>query len=292
MERLLIVGPGDIAQRALPALAERYEVYALARGNCDPLVARHSRIIAGNLDRPESLAQLAGIAPLVLHFAPPNGAGDRDARTRNLIRALPGAPMLPRRFVYISTSGVYGDCGGAQVDESRPLRPQTDRAHRRADAERVLDEWTGAHGIELVVLRVPGIYAADRLPIERLRVGTPVLRPEDDVYTNHIHADDLAATCVAALERSAPTGVYNASDDSEIKMGDYFDLVADRSGLPRPPRVSRAEAEQSISPLLLSFMSESRRLVNRRMKEQLGVRLRYPTVYEGVPRASAQPLRC
>jgi nucleoside-diphosphate-sugar epimerase len=286
MERLLIVGVGDVARRALPALAARYDVLALVRsaGSPAPLGVR---VAIGDLDRPETLAPLAGAADAVLHLAPPDESGAGDSRTRNLVAALSGARMVPRRVVYISTSGVYGDCGGARVDESRPVQPQTARGARRVDAERALAEWGESVGVKATVLRVPGIYAADRLPIERLKRGTPVLAPEDDVYTNHIHAEDLAAICVRALDADAPPGIYNASDDSELKMGDYFDLVAERFGLPRPPRVSRAEAGRVIPPMLLSFMSESRRLVNRRMKDLLGIRLRYPTVFEGVPRGAA-----
>jgi nucleoside-diphosphate-sugar epimerase len=282
MERLLIVGAGDVARRALPALVARYDALALVRAPGPAGV----RLATGDLDRPETLAPLAGAADLVLHLAPPDESRDGDARTRNLIAALSGARMVPRRFVYISTSGVYGDCAGARVDESRPVNPQSARAARRVDAERAVTAWGESAGIETVVLRVPGIYAADRLPLERLRRGTPVLRAEDDVYTNHVHADDLAAICARALERDAPPGIYNASDDSELKMGDWFDLVADRFGLARPPRVSRAEAERAVPPMLLSFMSESRRLVNRRLKDALGIRLRYPTVFEGVPRGA------
>jgi nucleoside-diphosphate-sugar epimerase len=189
--------------------------------------------------------------------------------------------------VYISTSGVYGDCGGARVDESRPVNPGTERGARRVDAERAMTEWGERAGVKVTILRVPGIYAADRLPVERLKRGTPVLRAEDDVYTSHVHAEDLAAICVRALDADAPPGIYNANDDSEMKMGDWFDLVANRFGLPRPPRVSRTEAARAISPVLLSFMSESRRLVNRRMKEALGIRLRYPTVLDGVPLGAA-----
>jgi nucleoside-diphosphate-sugar epimerase len=109
-----------------------------------------------------------------------------------------------------------------------------------------------------------------------------VLRDEDDVYTNHIHADDLARACVAALLRGAPQRVYHASDDSELKMGEYFDLAADLAGLPRPPRIAREQAAQQLGPMLLSFMSESRRLDNRRLKHELRLRLRYPTVAEGL----------
>ena len=287
MDRLLIVGAGDVARRALPALRARYATSALVRGDHAPRASSGLRTLAGDLDRAESLAGLADSADFVLHLAPPSETGLRDAHTRNLVAALSGARMLPRRVVYIGTSGVYGDCGGARVDESQPINPQTDRARRRVDAEEVLRDWTRSRRVDLVILRAPGIYAADRLPLDRLRSGTPVLRAEDDAYTNHIHADDLAAICVRALEPDAPAGVYNAADDTEMKMGDWFDLVADRFGLPRPPRVGRAEAEALIPPALLSFMRESRRLVNRRMKEAFGIRLQYPTVFEGVPRGAA-----
>ncbi len=215
---------------------------------------------------------------------PPPIEGDTDPRTANLLAVLEAGGILPSRLVYISTSGVYGDCGGAWVDESRPVNPQTARAARRVDAERRLSAWGDLHDIAVVVLRAPGIYAAERLPVARLMQGTPVLADQDDVYTNHIHADDLAAIALRALAPGAPAGVYNASDDTQMKMGEYFDLVAERLGLPGPPRISRRGAAQAISPAMLSFMGESRRLVNRKMKEHLGVRLRYPTVREGVPR--------
>jgi nucleoside-diphosphate-sugar epimerase len=129
---------------------------------------------------------------------------------------------------------------------------------------------------------VPGIYAADRLPLARLRGGTPALRPEDDSYVNHVHAEDLARMIVAALHRSQPNRSYNASDDAPQKMGDYFDLVADRFGLARPPRISRAEANNRLPGTLLSFMAESRRLVNRRIKDELRMQLLYPTVEDGL----------
>ncbi len=270
MKKLLIAGDGDIARRAAPRLESRFELQPLSR--------RHGF----DLDRPETLAALQG-ADAVLHCVPPPDNGTQDTRTGHLLEALAKGRILPARVVYVSTSGVYGDCGGARVDESRAVRPQTDRARRRVDAERQLALWCSERGVVLVILRVPGIYAADRLPLERLRAGTPVLRTEDDVYTNHIHAEDLASIVVRALDERSPAGTYNASDDSEIRMGDWFDLVAERAGLPRPPRIARAEAAGRIRPELLSFMSESRRLANRRMKESLGVRLRYPTVFEGVP---------
>ena len=288
-KRLLVVGCGDIARRALPQLLKPYRVWALERSP-GALESLGVDSIPGDLDRPETLSALAAQAAAgvhcVLHAAPPQRSGTTDLRTRSLLAALEGA-IVPQRFVYLSTSGVYGDCGGERVDETRALNPQTDRALRRADAERVLTEWCRARGTSLAVLRVPGIYGADRLPLDRLRNGTIALRSEDDVYTNHIHADDLADIVVRALATDAADGAFNASDDSDIRMGDFFDLVADRFGLPRPPRVPRAEALARVSPALASFMSESRRLSNLRMKEALGVRLRYPTVFEGVPCAAS-----
>lgn len=284
MNRLLIVGCGDIALRALPLLVRNYQVFGLVRaaGQAERIAALGATPLMGDLDDPATLQALAGGAELVLHLAPPGESGERDQRSVNLIAALSARP--PERLVYISTSGVYGDCGGAWVDEDRPVAPQTQRGARRVDAERALLAWGKQGGVAVAVLRVPGIYAAERLPLAQLKRGAPVLRAEDDVYTNHIHAEDLAAICSTALERGAAGRIYNASDDSEMKMGDYFDLVADRAGLPRPPRVTRAAAEAgAISAGLLSFMRESRRLVNTRMKTELGVRLRYPSVHEGVP---------
>jgi nucleoside-diphosphate-sugar epimerase len=268
MNRLLVVGFGDIARRAVPLLASRFEIVRGARSD------------GFDLDRSETLAP--GRVDALLHLAPPPGEGDADTRTANLLAALEKGRILPRRLAYVSTSGVYGDCGGARVDESRPIAPQSARARRRADAERRLALWCSSHGTRLIVLRVPGIYAADRLPLARLRAGTPALRAEDDVYTSHIHADDLAAIASRALEDDAPDGTYNAADDSELRMGDWLDLVADRHGLPRPPRLRRAEVKAGVSAELYSFMSESRRLDNARLKSELGIRLRYPTVYEGL----------
>lgn len=268
MERLLVAGFGDIARRAAPDLERVFGVDRL------------SRRLGRDLDRPETL-QIEGVNAL-LHCAPPPASGDTDTRTANLLAALAKARILPGRIVYVSTSGVYGDCGGELVDESRAIAPRTPRAHRRADAERQLAAWCAARGVKLVILRAPGIYAADRLPLERLRAGRPALRAEDDVYTNHIHADDLAAIARRALEDSAPEGAYNACDDTHMKMGDWLDLVADVAGLRRPPRVPRAALAEAND-----FMNESRRLDNTRMKKILGMKLRYPTVHEGLAHANA-----
>ncbi len=283
---LLIVGCGDIGLRVLRLLAPRWKVLALTSSpaRVDALRAAGATPLLGNLDVPSSLGRLARLADAVLHLAPPPGYGVRDSRTRHLLHALARGGRV-RTVVYASTSGVYGDAQGAVFDETRPVRPATDRAVRRVDAEAQAHAFGRRSGVRVSVLRIPGIYAADREgghPRDRLLRGTPVLTVADDVHTNHIHADDLARACIAALLHGAPQRVYHASDDTDLKMGDYFDLAAELCGLPRPPRVSRAQAGQMLSPVMLSFMSESRRLLNRRMKTELGLTLRYPTVREGL----------
>jgi len=284
MKRLLIVGCGDVGLRMTPALAGRYRVYALMHTEKRRVLLRSHGLVtvAGDLDVPESLERLSGLAHEVVHLAPPPATGDRDTRTANLIRALAKGARLPQRLVYISTSGVYGDCHGEWVTETRRLQPGNARARRRADAERQLRAWGKANGVAIVILRVPGIYASDRLPLARLAAGTPALACEDDPYTNHIHADDLARTIIAALSRGRAGRTYNANDDSGMRMGDYFDLVAERFALPRPPRVSFREAQSTVPESLLSFMRESRRLANGRLKRELRVRLRYPTVADAL----------
>jgi nucleoside-diphosphate-sugar epimerase len=280
---LLIIGCGDIGSRVLRLLSPRWRVLALttSAGRRAGLRAAGAVPLVGDLDDAATLGRLGALADAVLHLAPPRADGTSDARTRHLLQSLARSGSV-RRVVYASTSGVYGDCGGARIDETRPLRPQTARAVRRADAEARLRHFGRASGVCVSVLRVPGIYAADRPghPRERLVRGTPVLLRDEDVYTNHIHADDLARACVAALHRGAPQRAYHVSDDSELRMGDYFDLAADLCGLPRPPRVSRAEAQRILPAVQLSFMGESRRLVNRRMKNELRLRLHHPHVDE------------
>ena len=265
--------------RTASLLRRRARLYGLIRRPEDAARLREHGVIPliGDLDHLESLRRLRAAPFAVLHFAPPPSDGRDDPRTRKLLAALTRSRSIPRRLVYISTTGVYGDCAGARIDERRPRRARTPRARRRVAAEDRLRSWARRLGVGLAILRAPGIYAPTRLPVERIRQGSPVLRPDDDVFTNHIHADDLARATVAALFRGRPNRAYNVSDDSELKMGVWFDLVADAFRLPRPPRVSWEEAEQRIAPMLLSFMSESRRLANLRMKRELRVRLRYPT---------------
>jgi nucleoside-diphosphate-sugar epimerase len=279
MKRILIIGCGDVAMRTIPMLTGRYSLFALVRNRAmfPRLRALGVTPLLGDLDSRLSLVRLAGLADAVLHFAPPPNEGTHDTRTRNLLSAL-AQGTLPKLMVYISTSGVYGDCAGAWVGETRRLNATSSRSQRRADAEMQIRDWARRNRVNASILRVPGIYAADRLPLSRIGRGTPCIADGEDGYTNHIHADDLAGIAVAALQRGKACRVYHACDDSRLKMGEYFDLVADAYHLPRVPRISRAEAQRVLPEALLSFISESRRLSNQRMKRELRVTLSYPTV--------------
>lgn len=296
-QRVLIIGCGDVGLRVVRSLngpqggSGRPRVLALTSSPTRVPQLRGAGVtpLLGNLDDAATLARMAGVATRVLHLAPPPGereVGPRwwlDPRSTALARAL-RRRTLPQSLVYASTSGVYGDCAGAWVPESRPVAPATPRAQRRVNAERAMRH-LGRAGVPVSILRVPGIYAPDReggTPEARLRRGTPVLAEPDDVYTNHIHADDLARACMLALWRARAQRIYNVADDSQLKMGDYFDFAADLYGLPRPPRVQRSTAQEQLPLSLLSFMGESRRLTTKRMARELRLRLRYPTVREGL----------
>lgn len=285
-ERVLIVGCGDVGLRVASQMRNRVRLLALTSQPERTVELRAKGLVPlqGNLDDSASLRRLAGIATRVVHLAPPRSEGWSDLRTQALVRAL-RLRQKPISVVYGSTSGVYGDCGGAWVAETRSVHADTPRAQRRVHAEAQVRFLGLAAGVRISILRIPGIYAADReggTPRARLLKATPVLQPTDDVYTNHIHADDLARACCRALWHGARQRVYNVNDDSDLKMGDYFDLAADLYGLARPPRIAREGASAHLPLMLLSFMNESRRMVNTRMKQELRLALRHPTVVSGL----------
>jgi nucleoside-diphosphate-sugar epimerase len=287
---ILIIGCGDIGIRVAKQLSLGHRVFALTSSSHRFQELREAGAIPilGNLDQPESLWRLAGLAQTVIHLAPPQNQGNRDHRTRNLLRILAQGSSAVRRLIYVSTTGVYGDHRGAKVSELTPVNPQSERAQRRVDAERALRLWGPAHGIAVTILRVPGIYAANRLPLERLQSQMPALLPEEDAYSNHIHSDDLARLVCAAVYHGKPQRVINACDGNETKMGDYFDEVADAFGLARAPRMPANQLQEIVSPMLWSFMRESRRVTNTRLSE-LKTPLRYPSVADFLKTISKNP---
>lgn len=271
---VLIVGCGDTGRRVAVRYLERGQaVTGLVRSpdSAAALTAAGIEPLVADLDRPlPSLPQ----AETVIYAAPPPRAGDDDPRLARVLDAL----ARDCRLVYISTSGVYGDCGGDWVDERRALDPQTDRARRRAAAERRLRSWGG----EAMILRAPGIYGPGRLPLARLRAGEAVLRDADSPWTNRIHVEDLASAVLAAADRGRAGRVYNAADGNPTRMAAHYRALAEYLDLPPPPVIDWATASRRWSPMRLSFLRESRRLCNRRLGEELGVRLRYPAVVDAL----------
>jgi len=290
--RLLIVGCGDVGLRVLRLLAGRWRVRVLTSSPQRRTELRRAgaQPLLGDLDAPATLARLARLADAVLHLAPPPAHGSQDPRTAALLAALARGDVT--RLVYASTSGVYGDCGGARIDETRAVNPLTERACRRVDAEQLVRAYARGCAVRATILRVPGIYALDRAggdPRERVRRGSPALVADDDVFTNHIHADDLARACVAALMRGPTLRAIHICDDSALPMGEHLDRVARLSGLPPVPRITRAEAARHLTPAQFSFWSESRRLDNTRMKRELRLVLHYPTVDAALAAPGARP---
>lgn len=281
MRTLLIIGAGDIARRTLPLLTRHWRIIVLLRRPEQSAQWRELGAIPllADLDVGRSLSRLAGLADAVLYTAPPPDSGQHDPRLRKVLSQLAKTASLPQRFVYISTSGVYGNAGGGWLDETRPLQPQSPRAKRRVDAERQLRAFSMLHGCALTILRAPGIYAAERLPLSRFASQAPLIADHEDSVSNHIHADDLARLCTAALRQTrGGIRVYNACDSQPLPVGEWYDKLADTLGYPRLPRLPRAQVQQQVSPGLWSFMAESRRLSNARLLRELPGCLRYPTV--------------
>jgi nucleoside-diphosphate-sugar epimerase len=280
MTEIFIAGCGDVGGRiAQLCRARGLAVTGLVASAAGVARLREAGIAALQADLDAAPPVLPPLAPaVVFYLVPPPKQGEGDPRLEHFLAALPAA----RAFVYLSTSAVYGDCGGAWVDESAPLNPGTARGRRRLAAERLALAWGERQNLPVMILRVPGIYGPGRLPRARLEKGLPVLCAADSPWTNRIHADDLAAAALCVAERGAPGAAYNVSDGEPTAMADYFNRCADRLGLPRPPPVSRAEAQAQLTPEMLSFLEESRRLDTRRLRA-LGWAPRYPSLAEGLP---------
>jgi len=282
--KILILGCGDIGRRvARLALADNATVYGVVRSaeRAAELAELGICPIIAHLDDPSTLQGLPTGGATVFYLAPPPGGGIADPRVRNFCAAItPGEE--PRKVVYMSTSGVYGNSGGDPVTEETPPNPQTARGKRRLDAEDSFREWGKGCGVPVIVLRVTGIYGPGRFPVSQLASGQPVLDEAIAPLTNRIHADDLARVCLAAAARGEDGDVFNVSDGHPTTMTHYFNAVADLLGYPRPRQVSMEEAREVMSPLMLSYVSESRRLDNGKMLRKLGIKLLYPDLESGL----------
>lgn len=282
--RCVIVGCGYVGTRlARSWLAAGGEVDAIVRTVASAGRLAEQGIRAAAMDLDGLQPNLPPMADAWLYYlVPPPPTGQGDDRIRGFLAALDRV-SAPRGIVLLSTTGVYGDCDGAWIDESTPARPQVDRARRRLDAETSVREWAARHEVPVCILRVPGIYGPGRLPLARLRAGTPVLRESESPWSNRVHVDDLVTAAMAVPKHGRPGAVYNISDGHPGTMTDYFNRVADAAGLPRPPQVDRETARREFKPGMLSYLAESKRIDNTRMREELGVAPRYPDLETGLP---------
>ena len=281
--RYLVAGCGYVGTRLARALLARGPVVALTRAgaSCDALEALGIDAIAWNLDDPEApVPRRLGTPSVVFYLVPPPASGTTDPRIKRFLAQLPAAPA---RLLYVSTTGVYGDSGGALVNEDSPLNPGSERAQRRVDAEAAVRGWCQRQGVGWTILRVPGIYGPGRLPIERLKRGEPMVRHSEAGYSSRIHVDDLvAAGLLAATVPRAVDRVYNVTDGNPASMTEYFERVATLIGLPPPPLVTRAEAEAVLSPGLLAYLDESRRVDSSRIREEIGFAPRFKDLRLGI----------
>ncbi|MBE0577763.1 MAG: SDR family oxidoreductase [Desulfuromonadales bacterium] len=290
MKDVLIVGCGDIGVRVARLVQQAGgNVIGLARSEASAgrLLALGIDPVIANLDDAASLSALPTAGKLLFYFAPPPGGGPFDSRMRNFCQAVDAA-QVPVKVVYISTSGVYGDCRGEWVTEQTPINPQTSRAQRRADAEATLLQWAKRRAVPVTILRVTGIYGPGRLPLARIQQEHPILREEESPPTNRIHADDLADVCIRAAEKAVDGDIFNVSDGQPGTMTQYFNTVCDLLGLPRLQQIDMQEAKQVMNPMMLSYLTETRRMDNRKMMEQLAVTLMYPDLSSGLENVIAQ----
>lgn len=280
---VLIIGCGDTGRRlAAVYRGEGREVAGVVRSarSAEALKALGITALRTDLDA-DDLPNLPSKNALLFYFAPPVDVGKDDVRIERLLEHLE-LTGLPARFLYMSTSGVYGDCQGRWIDEDEPLKPSTYRAQRRIAAEEAVQRWCGARGIPWVVLRVPAIYGPGRLLTERLKSGMPTVRPAECSYTNRIHSHDLTRVCHAAMEQAPASAVYNVSDGKPSTITDYLFQLAELTGMPKPPLISMQDAERMLSPSIMSFLKESKRLRNDKLLADLKFTLSYPDLRSGL----------
>ena len=284
MIRVFIVGCGDIGLRVARLWGgEGALVGALARSpeSARRLEGMGIAAVKGDLDEPGTLVGLPVQGTLSYYLAPPPERGDKDPRMRAFLDCIPPGEE-PEKIVYMSTTAVYGDLHGEWATEETPPAPAAARGRRRLDAEQAVLSWGRLRGIPAVILRVAGIYGPGRLPVDKVRKRTPVLAGSESPFSNRIHADDLARICVAAAKRGRGGGIYNVSDGRPGTINQYYCAIADMLGVPRPPEVTMSEARRVMSEAMLSYLSESKRVDNRKMREELGVELLYPDLVSGL----------
>lgn len=286
MLNALIVGCGDIGTRVGLLLQQQQSSVAAvvhSEASAARLTTLGFNVTISDLDQPTPSLPTVGNAPVIFYFAPPSDSGEHDPRIANFLASLSSSPTLPAGIVYISTTAVYGESDGNWVDERCAASPNTMRGKRRLDAESQLIEFHKRLSVPLTILRVAGIYSANRLPFQQIKAGRPILKLGLAPFSNRIHATDLAEVCIAAARSNRnQLMIFNVSDGNPGSISQYYQQVALTFGLPSPPEITWEQAEQQLSPMMLSYLRESKRIDNRHLIETLGIKLRYPTLESGL----------
>jgi nucleoside-diphosphate-sugar epimerase len=284
MKKIVIAGCGYIGTRVARIWKETgAEVTCLVRSpeHQAALVSEGFTTRSCSFDDPTDIPALDVAGCIVYYLVPPPGGGITDPRARLFLTAISGSAP-PARIIYMSATSVYSEKDGGIVTESSTTIPSTAMGKRRLDAEHTFLQYGAVAGVPVLILRVSGIYGPDRLPLMQISQGQPLLREEESGPGNRIQADDLARLCCAAAEKGMDGDIFNVSDGHPSSMTTYFNACADVLGYPRQPQVTMDEARRVMSPLMFSYVSESRVVDNTRMREQLGVSLQYPTIAEGL----------
>lgn len=284
MLKVFIAGCGYIGERIARAYLESgAPVTCMVRSaeHGTRLEAAGFSTVVSALDDPSAIPTPDLAGSILFYLVPPPGGGITDSRARNFIDHV-SKTGKPAKIVYMSATSVYSDGDGGVVTEESPASPDSAMGKRRLDAEAAFREYGAAMDVPVVILRVSGIYGAGRLPLMQISQGQPLLNEDESGPSNRIHADDLAAVCIAAAARGEDGEIFNVSDGNPSSMTSYFNACADALGLPRQRQVTRDEARQVMSPLMFSYVSQSRVVDSRRMIDRLGVKLRYASLAEGL----------
>lgn len=275
----LIIGYGYVGKALSSLLKSKNIAHVVAARSVTP-----DSTCAINLDLDASINPVS--AQRIWYFVPPNKNFPTDQRLENLLSKLTVSTEA-KRIVYISTTGVYGNCNGEWVTETRPVNPSTNRSKRRVNAEQQLVNWSKNNQNQYVILRVAGIYGPNRLPLSRLKQRQPMIPESEAPWSNRIHVEDLVNICFKAMSLETENEILNVADNHPSNMAMYFNQVADIAGLPRPPVVTLEDHNGTLSNAMLSYLQESRRIDNRKMLEHLKIKLKYPSLNEGLPAAWA-----
>jgi nucleoside-diphosphate-sugar epimerase len=284
MQKVIIAGCGYIGTRVARICKNKgAKVTCLVRApdHQASLAAEGFTAHSCSFDHPSDIPALDVADSIIYYLVPPPGGGNADTRARNFCTTLSGT-ATPARIIYMSATSVYSEATGGTVTELSETAPLSAMGKRRLDAEDTFREYGTANNVPVITLRVSGIYGPGRLPLMQISQGQPLLREEESGPSNRIHADDLARICCAAAENGKDGDIFNVSDGHPSSMTAYFNACADQLGYPRQHQITMEEARQVMSPLMFSYVSESRVIDNSRMLKQLGVNLQYPSIAEGL----------